>query len=394
MSFESFVALRYLAASRKTVHVALISGFSILGLAIGVAALVISLSLLSGFQDRIRSQMAEGGPHVTVDPEQGVSLADPERARAALAAQAGVVTVAPVVEGRGWLSPVSRGAAMPVRYRNAETGSLPADSGFEEPPARVAAPVAFRIGVGIGEAVQLTSARTRLSPVGPIPVSVGLRLTDFSRHGALEKAPQVDVPEDVARVLSGLATGAMSFEARLSDPARAEDVARAVAVRLGPGYRIRTWRDRNAPLSFALRLEKVVIFATVALVILVAALNLVSNIALLLVEKKRDLGVFTTMGAAPRALARIYLVLGAAIGGLGTAAGLVLGVGASLLLERSPFLSLPSDVYVFTHVPFAVHPREVLLVAAFAFGTSLLAALLPARAAARIAPFEATGLSR
>lgn len=394
MSFESFVALRYLAASRKTAHVALISGISILGLAIGVAALVISLSLLSGFQDRIRAQMADRSPHVSVEPDRGASLADPERVRAALASAAGVVAVEPVVEGRGWLSAASGGAAMPVRYRNAEPGSLREASGSEEPPTRVASPVAFRIGVGLGESVRLTSARTRLSPVGPIPVSVGLRVVDFSRHGALEKAPQVEVSEEVARVLSGQAIGARAYEARLSDPARAESVARAVAVRLGPGYRVQTWRDRNAPLSFALRLEKLVIFATVALVILVAALNIVSNVSLLVVEKKRDLGVFTTMGAAPRSLARIYLVLGAAIGGIGTAAGLVLGVGASLVMDRYHIVPLPPDVYLFTHVPFAVHPQEVLLVGVFAFATALAAAVLPARAAARIGPGEAAGLSR
>jgi lipoprotein-releasing system permease protein len=393
VSFESFVALRYLAASRKTAHVALISGISILGLAIGVQALVISLSLLSGFQDRIRSQMADRSPHVSVEPRRGASLAEPERVRAALASAGGVIAVAAVVEGRGWLSTASGGSAMPVRYRNAAPGNLP-ESGAEDPPARVASPVAFRIGAGIGESVRLTSVRARLSPVGPIPVSVVLRVVDFSRHGALERAPEVEVPEEAARLLSGFAAGARAYEARLADPARAADVARAIAARLGPAYRVQTWRDRNAPLSFALRLEKLAIFAAVALVILVAAFNIVSNVALLVVEKKRDLGVFTTMGSGPRSLARIYLLLGAAIGGIGTAAGLLLGVGTSFALDRYALVPLPPDVYLFTHVPFAVHPRDVLLVAVFAFGTSLAAAALPARAAARIAPGEAAGLSR
>ena len=164
----------------------------------------------------------------------------------------------------------------------------------------------------------------------------------------------------------------------------------------GPAIGSETWRDRNAPLSFALRLEKVVIFATVALVILVAALNLVSNIALLVVEKKRDLGVFTTMGAAPRSLARIYLVLGAAIGatrhGDGTRSRRRRLAAPGAIRSSIP---LPPDVYLFTHVPFAVHPREVLRRREPSpSGPSLAAALLPARAAPRIAPGEATGLSR
>ena len=155
-----------------------------------------------------------------------------------------------------------------------------------------------------------------------------------------------------------------------------------------------TWRERNAPLAFALRLEKVVIFVTVALVIVVAALNIVSNIALTVVEKKRDLGVLTAMGAAPGSLLRIYLTLGAIIGLLGTAAGVALGVGIAAAADRFRLVPLPGDVYMLTHVPFAIHPGEVAACAAFALVTAIAAAILPARAASRLAPGEAIRLSR
>ncbi len=391
MSFESFVARRFLVASRKTAHVALISTFSVLGLAVGVAALVISLALLSGFQDRIRSQMAERSPHLTVEPERGAALPDPEGVRRALAAERGVIAVEPVIEGRAWVTPASGGSAAPVRYRSARDLSW---DGRSPAPVRLAAPVAFRIGSSAGEAVRLTSSRTRLSPIGPIPVSVVLSVAGLSRRGALEKFPEAEVPEAIARLLAGQPEGARAFEARLADPEDAPRAARDVALRLAGPYRVETWRDKNAPLSFALRLEKLVIFATVALVILVAAFNVVSNVALLVVEKKRDLGVLTTMGAAPRSLARIYLSLGATIGAIGTLVGLALGVGASVAADRLALIPLPPDVYLFTHVPFAVHPREVAVVAAFAFSTAVAAAVLPARAAARLGPGEAIGLSR
>jgi lipoprotein-releasing system permease protein len=188
--------------------------------------------------------------------------------------------------------------------------------------------------------------------------------------------------------------GARAYGARLSDPERAPAARRAVALLLGPAYRVETWRELNAPLSFALRLEKAVIFATVALVIVVAALNIVSNIALTVVEKKRDLGVLTSLGAGPGSLARIYLTLGAAIGVIGTFLGVAVGVTASILLDRYRVVSLPDDVYLLTHVPFAVHPGEVGLVAAFALATAVAASALPARAAARLAPAEAIRLSR
>lgn len=394
MSFEAFVAFRYLAASRRRAHVALISTISILGLAVGVAALIISLSLLSGFQDRIRAQMADRSPHLVVSPARGDRLADPDRVRRALSSLPGVRRVEPAIGGRGWLSDSSGRHMVPVRYRNASAGFFGKGELDSPPPARVTSQAALRAGLERESLARLISSKTRLSPIGLLPISVVLRVAEIHRGGALEKLPEVEVPERTARILAGLPEGARAFEARLSDPRMADEAARRLSRVLPASDRIQTWRDLNAPLSFALRLEKLVIFATVGLVIVVAALNIVSNIALLVVEKKRDLGVFTSMGAPPRSLARIYLTLGAAIGALGTLAGIAVGVGTALVLDRFRLVPLPSDVYLISHVPFAVHPREVSLVALFAFATALLAALFPARAAARLAPGEAIRLSR
>src|SRR5262249_56594405 len=126
VSFESFVARRYLAASRKTAHVALISAISVCGLALGVMALVIALALLSGFQDHIRAQMAERTPHLTVSPERGALLADGAVVEKLLRETPGVLDVAPVVSGRGWLAPAAGGPSTPGRYRNATGGTPPA----------------------------------------------------------------------------------------------------------------------------------------------------------------------------------------------------------------------------------------------------------------------------
>ena len=393
MSYEVFIALRYLSASRKRAHVALISTISVMGLAVGVAALVISLALLSGFQDRIRAQMAIRSPHVVVSPERGDLLADPQSVRRVLAALPGVLSVEPLVEGRGWLFAASGRTAVPVRYRNVSEGPLRL-SGDGVPPARLSAAAAARVGAESGSLLRILSSRTRLSPIGPIPIASAVRVAEIRRGSALEKAADLEVPEATARLLLGLPTGAQAYEAKLADPEGAGDAARAAASRLPPGYRVRTWRELNAPLSFALRLEKAVIFATVALVIVVAALNIVSNIALLVVEKKRDLGVLISLGARPGSLGKIYLVLGALIGSLGTAAGVLVGVVASVLLDRFHAVPLPPDVYLMTHVPFAVHPREVVLVTVFALATAIAAAVLPARAASRLAPGEAVRLSR
>jgi lipoprotein-releasing system permease protein len=375
-------------------HIALISTISILGLAVGVAALVISLALLSGFQDRIRAQMALRSPHLVVSPERGDRLADPARVRRALEAAPGAIAVDPVIEGRGWISDSAGRSISPARYRNVSQGPVRLEGeGF--PPARLSSAIAARLGARPGSLVRLLSSRTRLSPVGPIPVAVVLKVEEVRRVSTLEKPPDAEVPEGIARLLAGIPSGAQAYEARLAHPEEAETAAGLVAAALaGGGYRVATWRQLNAPLSFALRLEKAVIFATVALVILVAALNVVSNIALLVVEKKRDLGVLVSLGAVPGSMGKVYLTLGGLIGGIGTALGITIGVGASALLDRFHLVPLPSDVYLLSHVPFAVHPREVLLITLFALATAVGAAILPARAAARIAPREAVRLSR
>jgi lipoprotein-releasing system permease protein len=360
---------------------------------VGVAALIISLALLSGFQDRIRAQMASRTPHLVVKPVKGDRLADAELVRRTLSSTPGVISVDPVIEGRGWLTDSSGRSFAPARYRNATSGAARLE-GEELPPARLSTAAAARLGARAGSVVRLLSSRTRLSPVGPIPVAILLRVAEVRQISALEKPPDVEVPEGTARLLSGIPDGAQAFEARIGHPEDAHAAAAAAAAKLTGPYRVATWRELNAPLSFALRLEKSVIFATVALVILVAALNVVSNIALLVVEKKRDLGVLVSLGAEPGSLGRIYLTLGGIIGGIGTALGVIIGVGSSALLDRFHLVPLPADVYLLSHVPFAIHPREVLLVTLFALATAIAAAILPARAAARIAPGEAIRLSR
>ncbi len=390
MRFESAVALRYLASSRRRAHVALVAFISIAGLAVGVLALVVSLALLSGFQDRIRRQMMERTAHLRVSPARGARLAEPEKVRAALERVPGVQRVSPAIEGRAWAfnAAVPGVVPVPVRYRSA------ADRPRAARGAVVSGAVAARLHVQAGDDIRLASSRTRLSPIGLLPVTAVVPVDEVRLGSALDKPGEVEVSVETARVLSDTATGAGAYEARLERPDDAERAARAVQAALGPSYRVETWRELNGPLAFALRLEKAVIFFTVGLIILVAALNIVSNIAMTVIEKKRDLGVFTAMGAAPASLERIYLTLGAAIGAVGTIAGIVLGAGISIALDRYGVVPLPSDVYMLSHVPFAVHPVEVAVIGAFAFATAVAAAVLPARAAARLAPGEAIRLSR
>jgi lipoprotein-releasing system permease protein len=388
---ELFIALRYLTASRRRAHVALISLISVLGLAVGVAALVISLALLSGFQDRIRRQMVDRTAHVVIRPLRGAVIEDADALVARMRPIPGVERVEPVVEGRGWAVDVSSPLAIPVGFRGAPEI---ASSGADGPLCRMTVSLASQMGLAAGDRLRIVSSRTTLSPIGPIPISEIFRVERTIRVGALEHGPSILVPQADARRLAGMSHGASAIELQLQDSSRAPEVAAQINRRFGPMVVARSWEQLNAPLSFALRLEKAAIFVTVSLVVLVAALNVLSNVALLVVEKKGHLGVLATLGAGARSLSRIYLWLGGLIGLAGTALGATLGAALSWALDRYGLVPLPADVYLMSHVPFALHVRDLALVTAFALLTAVGAALLPARNAARIAPSEAVRLSQ
>src|SRR5262249_62039962 len=166
-----------------------------------------------GCQARIRAEMALRCPRVVVFPQRGDRLADPERVRKVLAGTKGVVSADPVIEGRGWLCDASGRAVAPARYRNVSEGPLRLE-GDETPPGRLSSAAAARLGARPGSLVRILSSRPTLSPVGPIPVAVLRKVAEVQRTSALEKPPDVEVPEATARLLAGLPAGAPAYEAR------------------------------------------------------------------------------------------------------------------------------------------------------------------------------------
>lgn len=385
--YELFIALRYLSASRKRAHVALVSAISIGGLALGVAALVVSIALLTGFQDQIRERLSKDTPHLLVSPAGSAFFPDPQAVVAAITREGGVRSIEPVVEGRGWITDLRARSALPVRYR-ASGAEIPAGE------ARLSASIGGQLGLAPGARARIISSRTQISPLGLVPVVVTVQVASLSRESAGAPAPEVRLSLADARALAGTESGVSAFEVRLVSPDGAPKKAAELSARLGPSASVRSWRDLNIGLTFALRMEKVLIFVTVFLVVVVASLNVVSDLALLVVEKRRDLGVLATLGAPGASLSRIYWWLGGAIGLIGTLIGMAGGTALSWALDRYGVISLPANVYLLSHVPFAIHPRDLALVVVFSLATSAAAVLFPARAASRVGPAESLRLSR
>jgi lipoprotein-releasing system permease protein len=388
MPFEFFVALRYLSASRKRAHVALISVISVGGLALGVAALVVSIALLTGFQDRIRQRLAETTPHLTALPIKGGLFEEPAALARTLEADPRVVSVKQVLEGRGWITDLGGRSALPVRFRAAEGNPL------EPGKITVSPAIAGQLGLTRGSLVRLFSTRTVLSPLGPLPISLAFRVAEIRGSGISEGVPDVEFPIADARALAGTPSGASKVELKLRSSADAEGAARSFSRTLGAAAVFKPWNDLNVGLSFALRLEKILIFATVFLIVVVASLNVVADLSLLVVEKRSDLGVLATLGASGSSLSRIYWWLGAMIGAAGTVLGAAGGAAISLFLDRYSLIPLPEGVYLLSHVPFALHAGDLALVVAVSSAACLAAAAWPARLAARVGPGEAVHLSQ
>ncbi len=387
------LALRYLRSGRRDAYVSFLSVLATGGITLGVAALILVLGGLSGLQDFLRSDVLSRTPHLEVDVAPG---GDAEALRATLGSMDGVVEATRILRGRGWL--LSMGSAVRVQAVGYE-GRLPrsfpvaarsesAESAPEDEGLYVGDGLARMWALEVGDRLEIVSPRPTLTPFGPQPRVHQLAIAGIFRTGRTEDGdPRVALPLETARRLFG--EHESRIELRTASLEAALEVAGRVADALPPGGRVRTWQELNRGLFFALKLEKVLMFVAVFLIVPVAAMALITVLALLISSKRGEIGMLQAMGARPRELRRAFLVLGALLGALGLGLGGVLGVGGAWLLDRYRLLSPPGDIYFLDHIPFRVEAPDLL--ATFAATVALIATstLYAARRAAALRPVEA-----
>jgi len=367
-----FLARRYLRASRKEAQVGVVALAAFVGLALGVAALVVSLALLAGFQTHIRNRLLAETPHLTVTPKGRDAFAASEGLEARIRAVPGVAAVFPVARGRVWISIGGKTAPAEAVGRAGVKGLI-LDLNQARP-----------LGALYGDAVTIVSSRTRLSPLGPVPIVVSSTITDLASPSSARRASEAVLPLDDARRLFALPEGgATGYEVFLADPTAAPARAAAVGAALGGDVSVTTWEEANRSLVMALRLERTVLFATVFLIVVVAGLNLAATSAVLAATRAGDAAVLAVLGASPRAVAAVFLAAGAAVGIAGTAVGAAVGAAGAVLLDRTQAIPLPAHLYSLTHVPFRIDALEILAVVALSVLWSFVAASIPARAASR-----------
>ena len=374
-----FLAKRYLLASRRDAQVGVVALAAFLGLALGVAALVLSLALLAGFQEHVRSRLLAETPHLLVTPAPGRGpFHDVDRVGGTLAAVPGVVSVSPVARGRVWVS-MGRDAAPAEVVGRERTKGLVLDVAQARP-----------LGVVPGETVTLVSSRARLSPLGPVPIVTTMKVTALAPSSTGRRMAEASLPLDEARRLFSLgADGATGYEVFLKDAEHPGRAAVAITAALGPSVTLTTWEEQNRALVLALRLERFVLFAAVFLIVIVAGLNLAATSAVLAATRARDAAMLSVLGASPKTVEKVFRAAGGGVGVAGTIAGVALGAAAALFSERFGLVPLPAQLYGMSHAPFRVDPLDVAAVAALSILWAFVVASVPAKTAARQAVVEA-----
>lgn len=381
--FPLFVAQRYLRSSRRDAFVTFLSWTAAGGIALGVAALILSSAALTGFQTVLRDEVLARTPHIEITPPSEVATESVLQ----LAELPGVFSVRIGLRGRGWL--LVGGRAQPVEIIG-YAGDLPAEFPGATAHASglfVSDRLAEAWGMERGEVAEVVSARATLTPLGPQPRVRRMATVGTFEAGRTEQEERIAVPLDEAIPLFDASDQRVLLTC--DDQMEASSIAELLRARLPEGTTVRTWRDLNKALFFLLRLEKSLMFVAVFLIVVVAAMAVVSDLMLILAHKQGELGMLGAMGTRPEDLRRIFLWLGALLVLVGAAIGAAIGIGGALLLDRYRLLALPGDVYFLDHVPFTVRPQEVMIILTATAVLATGSAWIAAWRAASLQPVEA-----
>lgn len=384
LPFPLLLALRYLRSTRKDAFVSFLSAVAAGGIGLGVTALVLALAALAGLQEALRGEVLARTPHLEIElPGRDGAPALQER----LLRLPGVLQAQEAVRGRGWLE--SGGLVQAVEivgYSGVVPRFFPGAEGGP-PGLYVSDTLAMRWGLERGDDLEIVSPHPTLTPLGPQPRVRSLPLAGTFLSGRTEEVERIALPLAVARPLTG--GGGTLVEITASGLDEALDLVPAVRRLLPAGAELRTWEELNRPLFFALRLEKSVMFVAVSLIVLVAAMALVADLALVITSKQAELGMLATMGAAPRRLRHAFLLLGGALAAIGTLAGGALGSAAAVLLDRYRLVRLPGQIYFLDYLPFRLQGGDVAAVLAVTLVLALGSSFWVAQRLDRLQPVEA-----
>jgi len=406
--FEWMLARRYLGARRKEGFISVIAGFSFLGIMLGVATLIIVMSVMNGFRHDLFEKILGLNGHVIVS-RGGEDMSDYPDLTARIAKVPGVKHVMPLVEAQVLASSPVQGLGALVRgvpedglrslelvAGNIRYGTL---DGFEKGQGVIIGiRLANALGLRTGDNITLISPRGATTPFGVSPRTKPYTVTGIFEVGMSEYDKTI-VFMPLAEAQKFFSRGAQAdvLEVVADDPERVEQLADAIKIAGGPSTSTSDWKQRNETFFRVLEVERSVMFIILSLIIVVAALNIISGIMMLVKDKGRDIAVLRTMGATSGSMMRVFLITGASIGIVGTLAGLVLGLLFCQHLETirefiqwfSGHAVFDPSVYFLSHLPVQVDPWQTASIVFMALTISILATIYPSWRAARLDPVEA-----
>ena len=434
MKFELFVATRYLRAKRRQAFIGVITGISIAGVAAGVASLIIALAINNGFRQDLQQRLLGSTSHVNLLRIKSDGITNWRPLMERLAKTPRVAAAAPAIYEQVLISrgPRARGAVVkgmiPAYERKVSdllgTVRIGSAAALEETPAddststgksaptqaessptslggvqqRVAAmppiilgkDMADDLGATVGSIVLVTSPQGELTPFGMVPKYLRFRVVGIFNSGFYDyDSSWAFARLSDAQQLFGLGDLISVLEFKVDDIYKAGEVARTLEQAAGQGFMATSWMEQNKALFRALRLERVVTFITIGLIVFVAALNILISLTMMVMEKTKDIAVLMSMGTRKSQVGRLFVAQGVLIGVIGTVFGLVLGYALSWAGGHYHLISLSPEVYSIDYVPFAPRSIDGVLVALVSLGVSFVATLYPSWSAARILPAEA-----
>ena len=424
MQFELFVAARYLRAKRRQAVIGVITVISIVGVAAGVASLIIALAINNGFRQDLQDRLVGSSSHINLLRVEADGIRNWQPLLTELVKQPHIMDGAPAIYEQvlisrgaraqgamlkgiipseenkvsdllnsvkiGSADALSAPATTAAHADHDETNPLSAQMTASLAPIVLGKDMADQLGATVGSVVTATSPQGELTPFGIVPKYARFKVvgifssgfSDFDKTGAFIRLSDAQRLFDLTDVVSVL-------EFKVDDIYKAAEIGRQLESASGKGFMSTNWMEQNRAYFRALRMERVVTFITIGLIVFVAALNILISLIMMVMEKTRDIAVLVSMGAKKKQVRRIFLYQGMLIGVIGTVIGLVLGYSISWAAGHYHLLSLSAEVYSIDYVPFAPRLWDAVLVCLVAIGISFVATLYPSWSAASVLPAEA-----
>ncbi len=410
VSYELFIALRYLKARRRQMAVSVITGIAIAGIALGVAALIVAQAMIAGFRSDIQDKILQGTAHLNLLREDNAGIEDYRELIARLRGIPGVTRASATIYAPVLLTVSDRQEQAVIKGIDldapGESGELSAtiiegdpsllrepEPVFEQAPGIILGKfLASTLGVGVGDQVTAISATSRLTPAGiqARPVYTRFRIAGIFSSGLHEYDSKWAYSSlGAAQRLTGSAGSAGVIQMKVSDLEAVDEIAEKVRQAAGKGFMTTTWQELNRPLFAALKLQHRVIITFFALLIAIAALNVITSLTMMVVEKNRDIAILRAQGATPANIRRIFIYQGCIIGAVGSLAGLLLGTALCRAANAWRLISIPAEIYSVSHITLKINPLDCLAIVTLAMIICLLATLYPSRLASSLTPVEA-----